>query len=90
MVQRNIVIVIVLVIVAILAVLGFWYRQQLGRSKTSPTPAVEKVEESQVLLEKQAEQSAIEVPESPVEGKIPELNPVEKINPFKKYQNPFE
>ena len=34
--------------------------------------------------------TTIEIPTNPVENKIPELNPVDKANPFKDpYKNPF-
>ena len=34
--------------------------------------------------------TSVEIPTNPVENKIPELNPVDKANPFKNaYKNPF-
>lgn len=41
-----------------------------------------------VELLEEAGQTSVEVPTNPVEGKIPELNPVEQANPFK-YENPL-
>ena len=41
-----------------------------------------------VELLEEAGQTSVQVPTSPLEGKVPELNPIEKTNPFK-YENPL-
>lgn len=69
---------------AIIAGLLLWYWFSFQPKVAEPVRTVE--EAIEVVTEAPA---AVEIPTSPVEGKLPELNPVEKTNPFR-YQNPFE
>ncbi|MDP3729496.1 MAG: hypothetical protein Q8R26_01950 [bacterium] len=64
---------------------GVFYVLQKKADTTKVAPAVtEEVAESIEALE----EAAPDVGANPIE-KIPELNPVEAVNPFK-YKNPFE
>ncbi|KKT29164.1 hypothetical protein A3G55_03465 [Candidatus Giovannonibacteria bacterium RIFCSPLOWO2_12_FULL_44_25] len=68
-----------------LAVLGlvFWY---YSARKKAPEPV--KTAEDAI---KAISAPAIDVKSNPIKGKVPELNPIDRANPFKDtYKNPFE
>lgn len=53
-------------------------------------PKIEPVKTAEDALEAISAPS-VEVPSNPVQGKVPELNPVDRANPFRDtYKNPFE
>ena len=70
--------VVAVIVIGVIAGVGYWYWQK-PKKAPSATEALEEVESAA---------PKIGVPASPVEGKIPALNPVEQANPFK-YNNPF-
>lgn len=71
---------IIIIIVLILIGAGAWY--WYSRPK-----AVKTTEEAIKALTA----PAVQVPTNPVQGKVPELNPVDRANPFtNSYKNPFE
>jgi len=71
----------------ILLVIGFWYWAPIGKEVTKPIETIE--EAMQAVTEMPVYNDAIqEAASNPVQDKLPELNPIEKTNPFK-YQNPF-
>ncbi len=75
------------IIIAFLVTAGavFWYWKENQRPATVDevkTQAAQAIEELTSVPE-------ASVPTSAIEGKVPELNPVDKTNPFKVYQNPF-
>lgn len=63
-----------------LAFAGFYYWR--GK-KAVPEPSA-----TEALKEIESAAPKVGVPTSPVEDKIPSLNPVDRVNPFK-YQNPL-
>lgn len=72
--------------VAILIILGLavWYYYPAKKEEPKPIKTAEDVVEA-------VTQPALEVPSNPVSGKVPEVNPVDRANPFKDtYRNPFE
>lgn len=78
--SRNILIVAGLAILALLAAGIIYWRNR-------PEPVKTTEEAIQVLTESPV--SSV-IPDNPLENKVPDLNPVEKTNPFKdSYKNPF-
>ncbi len=74
------------IVIAILALAigGFLIWKYGLNKKTTPVRSVEEAATAGVL-------PAITPIANPVGGKLPELNPVQKANPFKDiYKNPFE
>lgn len=72
--------------VAVLIILGLagWYYYQKPKEKPEPIKTAEDVVEA-------VTQPGLEVPSNPLGGKVPEVNPVDRANPFKDvYQNPFQ
>ncbi|OGY59707.1 MAG: hypothetical protein A3F24_02315 [Candidatus Colwellbacteria bacterium RIFCSPHIGHO2_12_FULL_44_17] len=74
-------------VVIILLGVGYWYVSQRQNEETQQAneetnQALDSLSESLITSET--------VISNPVEGKLPELNPVEKANPYKEYKNPFE
>ncbi len=63
----------VIIVVVVLVVAGIWY--VFRRRENKPVPAQEFTPQ-------------VEIQNNPIEKKVPEINPVEKANPFK-YQNPL-
>lgn len=78
MAKKYITIVVLLAIVAI-AIAGYMYWK--GTKKEKP------LETATETLEKVGE-AVPQITTNPVEGEVPELNPVEKVNPFQ-YKNPL-
>lgn len=83
---------LILIIVLILSAGGYWYWQKLrdARSTEVKAPPV-----SPVTAPKQVEPAAKgtlpNLLTNPLGEKAPDLNPVEKANPFKDiYKNPFK
>ena len=74
------IILVSIIIAVIIAAVGFWY----WVFKTEPTEPVQTEEALEIL----SETPLIQVETNPVK-KIPDLNPVEKTNPFK-IPNPFK
>ena len=69
----------VLLIVLIAGGLWYWYS-----SRPKPIKTAEDVVEAVTA-------PSLEVPSNPVQNKVPELNPIDRANPFKDtYKNPFE
>ena len=70
---------IAVVVVAVLgAVIWYWY------NRSEPIKTEDAIEALTSAPE-------LEVGSNPVEGKVPDVNPINKINPFKNsYKNPFE
>jgi len=79
--KKNIVPVAVgIAVIIVLALAGFYYwRARKAVPEPSATEALEQVESAA---------PKVGVPTSPVEGKVPSLNPVDRANPFK-YENPL-
>jgi len=80
--------------IATLAIAGFLYWKK-SQVETEPAPtqsetAAKSVEETTRALEAITETPKVDAVLNPLEDQIPELNPVEKTNPFNVYQNPFE
>ena len=79
---------IILGVVALIIIGGlaaWWYRSQKSEA---PEPAPIKTSEDVVEAVTAPE---LEVGSNPVENKVPEVNPVDRANPFKdSYKNPFE
>ncbi len=73
--------VIIALAVAVIAGIGFWYWQNSKKEPPAPTA-------TEALKEVESAAPEVGVPASPVEGKIPSLNPIEQANPFK-YKNPL-
>ncbi len=65
--------IIILVVIAVAAGLYIWQKAN--------TPNI--TESAELVSE-----ALPEIPSSPIEDKVPELNPVDKANPFK-YENPL-
>ncbi|MBI3046292.1 MAG: hypothetical protein HYY86_01985 [Candidatus Harrisonbacteria bacterium] len=78
--MRNIWIIIGLTVLALtIAGLFYWWNR--------PAPVKTTEEAIEVLSESPATEV---IPTNPLENKVPDLNPVEKTNPFKdSYKNPF-
>lgn len=72
-------------IIVIIAAFGIWYWQsQKPASEPEPIKTTEDVVSAVTVQE-------IDVRSNPVGGKVPEVNPVDRANPFKDaYNNPFE
>ena len=84
--NSKIVVAVVILIVVIAAAGAVWW--YLGRSKEEPAPEPIKTAED---VAEAVTTPEIEVGSNPVENKVPEVNPVDRANPFKDaYQNPFE
>jgi len=80
-------IIIGLVVLGVVAGAGWWYWPQ--RVET-PTPEPEPIKTSEDVAEA-VTTPELEVGSNPVENKVPEVNPVDRANPFKDaYRNPFE
>lgn len=71
------------IILGIVLVGGAWYWYWSQQSGTSA------VDESLRAVDNAPSLQDVEVTTNPVQDKLPDLNPVEKANPFK-YNNPFE
>ena len=69
---------IYLLIIAAIVVLVFTYLKY--RTKSAPIPPPPAAEENALF----------EFNTNPIEGALPDLNPIDKTNPFIKYENPFE
>lgn len=77
------------IVLAVAATVGaaWWY---FGQPKKEPAPEPEPIKTSEDVAEA-VTAPEIEVGSNPVENKVPEVNPVDRANPFKDaYQNPFE
>ena len=60
---------------------GLWYWYN---SRPEPIKTAEDIGEAVTM-------PYLEVPSNPVQNKVPELNPIDRANPFKDiYKNPFE
>ena len=74
-------------ILLILIAAAIWYWQKGIPSLTAPEP----IKTTDDAIGAIAVPAAGQVPTNPVEGKVPELNPVDRANPFNNaYRNPFE
>lgn len=74
------------IVAAALLIAGYFYWQKNQAVKVETTE-----EAIEILTENPVLSGAADVPSNPLENKVPALNPVEKINPFKEvYRNPFE
>lgn len=72
------------IVVLALALVGFYFWQkEKGKEEEAPAPSA-----TEALQEVESAVPEVGVPTSPVEDKIPSLNPVERVNPFK-YENPL-
>lgn len=72
------------VVIIIIGVAAWWYFGQQKKEEQAPIKTSEDIVEAVTVPE-------IEVGSNPVQNKIPEVNPVDRANPFKDaYQNPFE
>lgn len=70
-----------------LVILAAWWYFGFRGAEIAPAPTVESAEDAIEAISK----TSLEVESNPVAGKVPELNPVDKANPFKdSYKNPFE
>lgn len=80
--QNNTIKIIVgVVVLALLAAVLWYYYSQ---------PKIEPVKTAEDALEA-ISAPTLDVQSNPVEGKVPELNPIDRANPFKDtYKNPFE
>ena len=74
------IILVSIIIAVIIAAVGFWY----WVFKTEPTEPVQTEEALEIL----SETPLIQIETNPIK-KVPDLNPVEKTNPFK-IPNPFK
>ena len=72
-------------IVLSLAIAGYLYLQ-----KTKVADQNTAVEEATQALEDITATPELNISTNPLENKLPELNPIEKTNPFNVYQNPFQ
>ncbi len=72
--------------VIILVLLGYWF---WAYKKPAPAPAEPAVNVNQILDSVTNTSVTPKIESNPVQDKLPELNPVEKTNPFK-YKNPFQ
>lgn len=82
--KRTYVIGIALVIILGLLGGGYWYyrkSQQAKQRAADVDAALQSVNTAPI--------SNLPIVSNPVEGKIPDLNPADKTNPFK-YNNPFD
>ena len=78
--------------IVVLVIVGgtgaWWYLSQ--KAEVIEEPAPEPIKTSEDVAEA-VTAPEIEVGSNPVENKVPEVNPVDRANPFKDaYQNPFE
>jgi len=85
--QKQLLVTGIAIIVIIILAISYWYVSQEQKEEASQTAenanqALEIFSESVVTGE--------DIISNPVQDKIPELNPVEKTNPYKEYTNPFE
>lgn len=76
------------VVVVIVLGLAIWYwsanRQTTSQPEPKPITTADDAIEAATNVD-------VKVPSNPVENKVPELNPVDRANPFKEsYKNPFE
>lgn len=72
----------ILIVLALLG-LAFWY---YSARKKAPEP----IKTAEDVVEA-VTQPGLNVPSNPLGGKVPEVNPVDRANPFKDaYRNPFE
>jgi len=79
-VNKNLIPIVAVAAIFGLAIAGYFYWQ--SASKTPADQATDALD--------QASAPIVTVPESSIEGKIPELNPVKGANPFgETYKNPF-
>ena len=71
------------ILILALLIAGIWYWA------TRPEPIKTTEEAIKVLTETSSVEKAV-APTNPLSEKVPELNPVDKANPFKEsYKNPF-
>ena len=81
---------IILGVVALIIIGGgaaWWYKAQ---KSAEPKPELEPIKTSEDVV-KAVTVPELEVGSNPVKNKVPEVNPVDRANPFKDaYQNPFE
>lgn len=85
--SRTIIVVIALAVLTIAGVM-WWY---LGLSKEEPVTVISEPIKTSEDVAEAVTVPEIEVGSNPVENKVPEVNPVDRANPFKDaYQNPFE
>lgn len=77
--EKKYITVVALLIIVAVAVAGYLYWRNTKKEKPleTATETLEKVGES-----------VPEIATNPIEGEVPELNPVEKVNPFQ-YKNPL-
>ena len=88
--KKNILI-ITGIALATLAIAGFLYWKQVQVANKEAAPTTETVAENTTkALEAITETPEINASQNPLQDKVPELNPVEKINPFNVYENPFQ
>ena len=82
--KRTLLVVAISAIIAV-GVAGWWY---FAQKKEEPAP--EPIKTSEDIAEA-VTAPELEVGSNPVQNKVPEVNPVDRANPFKDaYQNPFE
>ena len=77
---------IILGIVALIVIggIGAWWYKSQKKVEPAPIKTSEDVVEAVTVPE-------LEVGSNPVRNKVPEVNPVDRANPFKDaYKNPFE
>lgn len=79
--DRKWLVIVISVVVAVAVIFWYW--------RNWPKEEVKLIETTDQAIQAVTETPKVEVSTNPVEGKFPELNPVEKVNPFK-YKNPFE
>ena len=80
----------VVVLVIVLGAGAWWYFAQKTEIAVVEEPTPEPIKTSEDVVEA-VTAPELEVGSNPVENKVPEVNPVDRANPFKDaYQNPFE
>jgi len=79
--SRKIALVIAGIIIVALAIYIY-----VAKNKKAAAPTIEETAQS---LEQVTASPTINVPTSPIDDKLPDLNPTQKTNPFNSYQNPF-
>lgn len=89
--KKNLLIVVGIVVVTLfIASYLYWKKSKVVEAPAPTQTQNQKVaEDTTKALEKITETPKVVVPTNPINNKIPQLNPVEKTNPFNVYQNPF-
>lgn len=77
---------IAILVMAVIAGVFLWYAKAPKTAEKEPIKTTEDAIEAIT-----ASPPVTNIPSSPVKNKVPELNPVDKANPFNNaYKNPFE